>query len=597
MIQRVFGALGGNRFIVQGRNEDDSIARMCAERVHNFSSQYGGESSRGYTASNLAGESCKYPNYGDFSEACVMRTYGPWWSKAPSAPLQIGRKEAWFVAEDFIDLFFPNTVNPERIDIYETYNPGAVVRILSCNKAPHESYISGEDVCWEVLWSGPSEKGVPAARCFSPKIRKPNFPTRLIRIELCQSHCDYYTELDAVYLSGASSNDDASRQKAIDSAIDYLNFTKLSMLDKDDSDSKHPLLNGSSVEARECLGHFQVLPDEIVTYLLSFLTLKDFAALAQSCRFFRFLCYDPVWYKELNLKPFWSKISDATLESLKVRCSQLEKLDSSWLGALGSVTAPVFQRFINFSGSNLTNLRLAACEFVNESVIEAVTISCTNLTEINLSSCHFEDPDALRCLTKLKRLKHLNLYRIPLQDDILLEIFRNCKEIQFLNIGSNIAIENGNAILEGLSENCQRLRGIDMWRCKTVNAIGVSLLSKSCREIEELDFGWCSNIKSHGPSIILIAENCRRLKKLFLTAIRSINNDDIGALAEYSSGLEQFDILGTGNITSDSVRRLLTRCTKLKLLDISFCSSIDAQKVKEWRREFPSTAIKKSFTN
>ena len=83
---------------------------------------------------------------------------------------------------------------------------------------------------------------------------------RLIRIELCQSHCDYYTELDAVYLSGASSNDDASRQKAIDSAIDYLNFTKLSMLDKDDSDSKHPLLNGSSVEARECLGHFQVLP-------------------------------------------------------------------------------------------------------------------------------------------------------------------------------------------------------------------------------------------------------------------------------------------------------------------------------------------------
>ena len=64
--------LGTNRAVTRRSNEEPAVARMCAERVHKFSSQYGGESSRGYTASNLAGESCKYPNYGDFSEACVL---------------------------------------------------------------------------------------------------------------------------------------------------------------------------------------------------------------------------------------------------------------------------------------------------------------------------------------------------------------------------------------------------------------------------------------------------------------------------------------------------------------------------------------------
>ena len=45
-----------------------------------------------------------------------------------------------------IDLYFPDAVNLERIDIYETYNPGAIVRILGCNKAPHQASIYDDEV-------------------------------------------------------------------------------------------------------------------------------------------------------------------------------------------------------------------------------------------------------------------------------------------------------------------------------------------------------------------------------------------------------------------------------------------------------------------
>ena len=40
--------------------------------VVDFSSQYGKEGSKSYTANNLFGEPCKYPLYGDFVESCVL---------------------------------------------------------------------------------------------------------------------------------------------------------------------------------------------------------------------------------------------------------------------------------------------------------------------------------------------------------------------------------------------------------------------------------------------------------------------------------------------------------------------------------------------
>ena len=59
---------GGER-----QNEETlSTAKMSAESIHRFSSQYGGENSRGYVAKNLAGNAHNYPKYGDFTDACVM---------------------------------------------------------------------------------------------------------------------------------------------------------------------------------------------------------------------------------------------------------------------------------------------------------------------------------------------------------------------------------------------------------------------------------------------------------------------------------------------------------------------------------------------
>lgn len=59
-------------------SEDDSelknadVFTQNAKEVTAFSSQYGSETSISYTACNLAGQSNIYPNYGDYTQACVL---------------------------------------------------------------------------------------------------------------------------------------------------------------------------------------------------------------------------------------------------------------------------------------------------------------------------------------------------------------------------------------------------------------------------------------------------------------------------------------------------------------------------------------------
>ncbi|PFX24747.1 F-box/LRR-repeat protein 4 [Stylophora pistillata] len=84
--------------------------KQVVEKVIFFSSQYGSDKSKSYTAENLAGNSYNYPNYGDFTQAFVLRSYGPWWEMSPSFRDPIDKSRRKLISEDFVDLAKPKTV-------------------------------------------------------------------------------------------------------------------------------------------------------------------------------------------------------------------------------------------------------------------------------------------------------------------------------------------------------------------------------------------------------------------------------------------------------------------------------------------------------
>lgn len=85
-----------------GDDNTSVVVKICAQEVVDFSSQYGGETRLSYSAVNLAGKPNIYPNYGDFTQACVFVShlllwrlstfYKPVLSISPSALLGVG----WF---------------------------------------------------------------------------------------------------------------------------------------------------------------------------------------------------------------------------------------------------------------------------------------------------------------------------------------------------------------------------------------------------------------------------------------------------------------------------------------------------------------------
>ncbi|CAF4882145.1 unnamed protein product [Pieris macdunnoughi] len=171
---------------------DAQIIEQFVQNVEDFSSQYGSEISVSYTAFNLRGPPSNFPDYGDYPQAFVMRTYGTWWDEAPSVQEDfMPQNKNTISSQDYVEVSFERAVYPLEVAVFETYNPGALVRIWALGP-----------VSWILLWEGEPEYAGDTPRIFSPPIREINYPTRILRLEFNHKLLPYYTELDAILLRG-----------------------------------------------------------------------------------------------------------------------------------------------------------------------------------------------------------------------------------------------------------------------------------------------------------------------------------------------------------------------------------------------------------
>src|SRR5690606_33456 len=119
-----------------------------------FSSEY--NRGRSWPASNVIGIPRTYPKYGDIDTA---------W--APYFPH--GTKE-------FLEVEYEVEVFPTGIRIYETFNPGSVVKVSARRNNLDQ---------WEELWSGPPMWNTKKeSRILSLELKPLRYPIRQIRVDL-----------------------------------------------------------------------------------------------------------------------------------------------------------------------------------------------------------------------------------------------------------------------------------------------------------------------------------------------------------------------------------------------------------------------------
>lgn len=444
-----------------GGSKDDIVIFNALE-VTDFSSQYGSETSISYTASNLAGRGNIYPSYGDFTQACVFRTYGPWWEIAPSQIKPFKRTPPSFSSQDYIELIFPKKVYPLSLEIYETYNPGCVVKILACERAEDTDVDTGHKLTrWKTLWEGEPTTQQPTSRMFSPALNKCPFPTDLIRLELCHRLSHYYTELDYVVLYGSVIPEEEQERKLVDKTClvsddkgNHLTNVTMAMknleldqcIQKSGSPTKQLSLHSSSsgsnmdnfeteglqtdiITGTECFelsevkrqdseelmpdsdnGYFDLLPEEVIQLILSFLDVLSLCRVARTSQLLYKHSYDSLQYTELNLQPHWPQVNNIALQSLHSRSRFLQRLNLSWCHA-NIVSEGAFCRYVSACGQNLQDLYLASCSFVTSKAIHEIAKACPNLKELDLSGCKHIDGDGFHDISNLVGLQRLNLYR------------------------------------------------------------------------------------------------------------------------------------------------------------------------------------------
>jgi len=140
--------------------------------IKSFSSSY----ERGWEANTVCGPPLVYPRYGDITGA---------WAPARSS----GTKE-------FLELRYLHKWYVTSIDVFETYNPGHIVRI----SAGIETTYNG--IIWYPIWQGEIDRKFPKSRIFSPPITPFPYKTDCIRIDIDCSQAKSWVEIDSVLFRG-----------------------------------------------------------------------------------------------------------------------------------------------------------------------------------------------------------------------------------------------------------------------------------------------------------------------------------------------------------------------------------------------------------
>ncbi|KAM7303011.1 hypothetical protein ISCGN_018519 [Ixodes scapularis] len=547
------------------------VSFQNVSEVTGFSCQYGSYNSISYVAVNVVGSPQVYPEYGDFAETFSTRSYGPWWLEQSLSyrhfvvPLPKGRVVR---SLDYLEVGFDYEMYPKDIKVYETYNPGSIVRILALDSIKKR---------WKEIWAGRPTKGSEGSVIFKPSLTGATFPTRSLRLEFNQAHLDYYAQIDAVLLGGT------------------WGCTEQRICWSDRANANHPLPSPKTCSPSP--SGFHTLPHELLAFIFSYLDLLSLCRLAATCKLFRRVCYDRIFYQSLDLQPYWEKVDDEALEALQGRSVMLEKLNLSWCGANGSVTMEAFVRFMELRGEFLHCLCLSCCPFVDNECLKVIADECVNLKELDLRGCCNPLLNRLGFLqiSHLSKLTWLDLYRTEIEMFSLISIVRSCSNLDHLCLGSCPIVNNYDDIALELGTYLRGIRSLDLFRARTLSAVGVNLLARSCHRLVSLDLGWCTSVES--GCIPELVRECPNLRRLLFTAIRVVCDADLFAIANYCKHLEQLDILGSSEATAAGVLRVLNDNKLLNLLDVSFCCKISAESVSEWRTVFPSVQIKRSISN
>lgn len=154
---------------------------------------------------------------------------------------------------------FKHAVIPTRICIYETYNPGSIIRIWGK---------SVSDI-WGLMWEGEPQYCPEVSRKFQPDLYPINCLIKTIKLELNCSHLNHPAYFDAIKLTGVAGPGSSFQLKC----LSILNHSIVAR-EENDCNTKRELTE-TYISSRPSENHFQKLPVSMPSFILNLKIFRD----------------------------------------------------------------------------------------------------------------------------------------------------------------------------------------------------------------------------------------------------------------------------------------------------------------------------------
>lgn len=317
---------------------------------------------------------------------------------------------------------------------------------------------------------------------------------------------------------------------------------------------------------------------ELQLKIFSYLDLKTLFDLSSVSKIVYNLVTDPIIYREVNLKIYWSILNDEFLLKISKRATKIRKLDISWCGWHNSITPSVFMFFIRKCCQKVTHLRINSCAFFTLDCFHVVANVCSELREFSLhgyGKIFSQEKNIL--FSAVKHLQKIDFYRTQIHDNVLERIFvgsGNALRHLGLSGGFNYDLDR---ISRQIAKYNREIVSLDFFQSRYLSHIGLLALSH-CHKLQEIDFSWSVSYMNHDKCLTkayfrevwdAFFSNNRQLRKVFLAGTPKFDEYNVESMMRYCPNMEQIDLKHIRGFSSELFPKLRAYFVNLQYFSIS----------------------------
>ena len=313
-----------------------------------------------------------------------------------------------------------------------------------------------------------------------------------------------------------------------------------------------------------------MFPRELQHYILSFLSVKDWLRLSETCHGLKDLVRDPALWKKVVFNYVEIKNNTKACRDHVARCSSLKELCIKE-EEMDRINSDKIMSVVMKAKSTLKTLSMDFLKLSNASFKKISQMTQLSKLEVRWSKIK---SDGIASLANLSELKSLTLNAVHRGGDItskdLVDFFSRIKkleevEIRFHNLNDEVieSIVVNNPNLRHLVINCNFMTNL------TFTGRSLGIIADNCPQLDHIDIGY-SNIQN--DDIMQLVSGCSKLNYANFECTR-IEDSALARLARDCPDLETLKLSGCSEITGQGIEAFLDKVAegKLKHLDNRDC--------------------------